>query len=186
VRLFVAVDPGERFRAAATSLLDDWRRRWDLKWARSENLHVTLRFIGEQAADRGPGLVRAVEQGVRGYRSFPVQADGLGVFPDWKRPRVLFLQLHDGGGLSELARSVSARIDAACPDAVAPTGVFRAHLTLARFHRNVDAAAMTELRALDAPRLPGFTVDEVRLMASELRPAGARYAVQGVFPLARG
>ena len=56
MRLFVAVDPGERVRTHLATCLDTWRRMWDLSWVRSQNLHITLRFLGEQPVEVDLGL----------------------------------------------------------------------------------------------------------------------------------
>ena len=184
MRLFAAVDPGERFRVALTPALDAWRRTVDLRWVRPENLHVTLRFLGDWPDDRRGDLDAALRAAVRGLGPFPLEAAGLGTFPRRGDPRVLFLHLDGGGRLADLARCVSEEIDAACPGVGAPAGEFRTHLTLARARGAAQAAAAAALRDGAGVRLPGFRVDEVRLMASELRPDGPRYAVQGVFPLA--
>lgn len=184
MRLFLAVDPGERLRLILTPALDAWRERLDLKWVRPENLHVTLRFLGDWPDDRLEPLKDTVRTTLRGRTSFPVTPGGFGVFPHWRSPRVLFLHLDDGGELADLATAVSGGIDARLPGVGAPAGPFRAHLTLARFRRDGGRIGEEAFRRLDPPPLPSFPADAVRLVESRLRPEGPEYVEREVFPLA--
>jgi 2'-5' RNA ligase len=184
MRLFVAVDPGERLRGTLATALDTWRGRWDLNWVRPENLHVTLRFLGEQPATALPGLEAALARAAAAHAPFTVTSGGLGVFPGWRRPRVLFLQLVQADELKALAASVGAASAACLGEDPAQGRALRAHLTLARIKRPPGAAALAALRDLAPPDPHPVAVDDLRLIESRLTPGGALYDVRRVFPLA--
>lgn len=184
MRLFVAVDPGERLRADLATRLDTWRRLWDLGWAPPENLHLTLRFLGERPTSRLPALEAALDEAAAAHAPFDLASGGLGVFPDWRRPRVLFLQIVDAGSLAALADTVGAVIAAHVPDEPDDDRPFRAHLTLARIKRLLDRPDREALRALAAPPVHAWTVRGLSLVESRLTPRGAVYAARRVFPLA--
>jgi RNA 2',3'-cyclic 3'-phosphodiesterase len=184
VRLFVAVDPGERLRADLATRLDTWRRIWDLNWVRPQHLHITLRFLGEQPADVLPGLDEALADAADRITPFRLGTGELGVFPNWQRPRVFFLQLVDDGALEALAAAVNETIDARIPGGRDDNRRFRAHLTLARIKHPLDRPDREAIRAVAAPPFQSLDVRDFRLIESRLTPQGPIYAERRVFPLA--
>ncbi len=184
MRLFVAVDPGERLRADLATRLDTWRRMWDLNWVRPQNIHITLRFLGEQPADVLPVLDEALNDAADRITPFTLGTGDLGVFPNWNRPRVLFLQLVGDGALEALAAAVNEAIDARLPDGRDDNRRFRAHLTLARIKRPLDRLDREAIRAVAAPLCQPLDVRDFRLIESRLTPQGPIYAERRVFPLA--
>jgi len=103
VRLFVAVDPGERFRRELSTRLDPWRARLRVAWVAEPNLHVTLRFLGELSEAAVPRLAAALRQAASGHAPLRLQPGRVGAFPSLRAPRVLFLQMESGGALERLA-----------------------------------------------------------------------------------
>jgi RNA 2',3'-cyclic 3'-phosphodiesterase len=184
VRLFVAVDPGERFRAEVSPRLDAWRARWDLGWVKPEQLHVTLRFLGAWPPERLDDLQTALAEAAGERPAFAMRAGGLDAFPGWRRPRVLFLQMESDGALAALAAGVDGAVARRCPGLGAAAGEFRAHLTLARFRREPSPGVLADLRREPAPRAAGIAVAGIGLVQSTLAPGGARHATLAVFPLA--
>lgn len=176
MRLFIAVDPGERFRAELSTRLDAWRARLPFAWVRAGNLHVTLRFLGELPEELLPVLEMALRGAVAGHAPVVLQPGGVGAFPDLRAPRVLFLQMaSSGGALERLAASVRTAVDPLLPPGACDDKPLRAHLTLARVKRPLTPAQARELAALDAGAWDPLTVGEVRLMRSVPGRAGPVY-----------
>ncbi|MBK6899225.1 MAG: RNA 2',3'-cyclic phosphodiesterase [bacterium] len=121
MRLFVAVDPGERFRAEVSPCLDAWRARWDFGWVRTEQLHVTLRFLGEWPPARLDDLQAALAAAAGETPPLRMSAGGLDAFPGWRRPRVLVLQMESGGALEALAARIDGAVARRCPGLGAQT-----------------------------------------------------------------
>ena len=188
MRLFLAVNlpptvrdaifrDAEPLRAAAAAV----------KWVAAPSLHVTLKFLGEQAETLVPSFQRAMSDAVSTHETFDVETTEFGAFPNFHRPRVVWLGMT---GESRL-RAIAGAIDSA----LAPLGIspearpFRAHLTLGRVRaeiRPVEAKALGNAAALRPPRR-AFHVRTVDLMQSELGPGGSRYSVLAAVPLhARG
>jgi 2'-5' RNA ligase len=184
MRLFVAVNPPARLRQDLDTRLDTIRRRVRIAWTHPEAWHLTLAFLGEWPESRLPALGAALRTAVAAHRSFVVEPGRVGAFPGLQRPRVLFLHLDGGDPLRDLARDVAAAVDAAWPDGPQDRKPFRPHLTLARIKRPLAGAEATLLRALDLGSWDSFAVDTVHLVASELRPQGARYTVLETLDLA--
>jgi 2'-5' RNA ligase len=102
-----------------------------LRWAVTENLHLTIRFLGATAPDRVADVAAAAEAAAAAMTRFEIRLAGAGAFPSDARPRVVWLGLAAGG-------EPLAALAAALGDELAGRGwarderPFRAHLTLAR------------------------------------------------------
>jgi len=175
MRCFIAVDVEE------PRLLDaiaEAQRRLqssgaDLKLVERENLHITLRFLGEIP----PSLAEAVGELIRemSFKPFRVCFRGVGAFPNIHRPRVIWIGVSDGAeelkGLYAQVERVLLGLGLRGEDRP-----FTPHLTIARVRsgRNRDRLAMTLESLIDAEF--GFlTVSHVRLKRSTLTPRGPIY-----------
>lgn len=188
MRLFVGLWPSreavEVLRGAQAAL----RRpelRSALRFPRPEQLHLTLRFLGEVADARVPDLEAALHAAVAWQPTFELALAGAGCFPGPARPRVVWVGLR--GGVDELG-AVQARVADACtPFAAAPEDHgFSPHLTIARVRevgRRERAALAEVLEELRIPAPAAWLADHVRLVRSELRPDGPVYTTVASMPL---
>lgn len=165
-RLFVAIDPPESLRAELSRL------GRDLAGSRAtppEQLHLTLRFIGEVDEATGEQLSEAL--GTVQAAGFDLTPRGVGFFPNARRPRIAWA----GFERSELLEALQAAVETAIRRCgLAPeTEAFRPHVTLARIRRPDPRAARAWLAAHHEFDAPAFAVEEVSLYSSELRPTGA-------------
>jgi 2'-5' RNA ligase len=172
LRAFLAVELGDGARraaaAAAERLAREVRGR-DVRWARPESYHLTLRFLGEIPAEPLAPLVAAVAAELADLAPFEVQLGGLELFPSPRRPRVIAARLEPAAPLAELARRVeAAAVRAGFPAEERP---FRAHLTLGRLRDRAHPAL--EPAAADLLAADPFRVAEVVLFRSDLQPDGA-------------
>jgi RNA 2',3'-cyclic 3'-phosphodiesterase len=148
---------------------------------RPENIHLSLKFLGEVEETREPELRTALQRAA-GQRSEPrpltLQITGFGVFPDYHRPQVLWAGVTPDPALELLQHGVEQTF--------APLGfptearAFRPHVTLARAARNAKPREFAGLEEL----LAGIefdetvTVGELDLMESTLKPDGPVYQVK--------
>ena len=145
------------------------------KWVRSENIHLTLKFLGDISSKNlkkaGDAIIDAASENV----SISLSAKGIGVFPGVKRPRVIWTGITgQTKELGDLQKTLDGKLEAVgFPKEKRP---FRGHLTIARIKGKVDARrlidAMKELGKFESKI---FIADEVVLFKSELRPSGAVY-----------
>jgi len=184
MRAFVAIDLTEEIRAALAReqarLKSACGHNRDIRWTRSEGLHLTLKFLGEIDKERAPSVVAAL-QGLSGFDPFEVEVKGFGFFPDARRPRVFWVGLQAPGALDELAE----RVETALERLGFPRGhrPFKPHLTLARFDRPKSPAALTAaVGSSAAPSFGSFEVGEFFLFESRLRPGGPEYFKLARFP----
>ncbi|RME96074.1 MAG: RNA 2',3'-cyclic phosphodiesterase [Verrucomicrobia bacterium] len=164
-------------------------------WTRPEQMHLTLVFLGEVAASRTPALRQALDRASRVWEPFELEVTGLGVFPQPRAPRVLWVGLQ--GGLEPLRRlqeSVAAACMAFLEPAVAKRVLgggqeFNPHLTLGRVRERLPGSTELVARAFKRWRFDevlNWPVAEVHLLRSYLRPGGAVYESLATWPLNAG
>jgi RNA 2',3'-cyclic 3'-phosphodiesterase len=177
MRAFVAVFPPPEVRrealAWATRLTSDDR----VRWTRPENVHLTLKFLGDVRAESLDGIRVALGEVCAEHAPFDAVLAELGAFPSARRAKILWVGVGAG---SERLRSLAADVD----DALASLGFEREkrpyvpHLTLGRVRGrtlNFDLPPGVEGT--------GFRVRRVELTESTLAPKGATYRTVGDFAL---
>lgn len=154
-----------------------------LAWVSAPRLHLTLKFLGEIE----PGAVEAIrtasEHAVRGARAHEVTLGGVGAFPNLRRPRVVWMGMHDTAPLISVATSLDHAV--AALGVPAETRPFRPHVTLARVKvplSTPEGTVLTQRAAEIRVRLRA-PVHEVALVQSSLGTGGPRYDVLATFPL---
>jgi 2'-5' RNA ligase len=128
LRLFVAIDLPEELRMGVSALRQDI---CGMRWTRSEQLHVTLRFLGPTPEAKLEEICESLSQVRAPY--FDLNVKGLGIFPpvqSRKPPRVLWLGLQPERPLCELRAELDRVLG---PDAEMVKQGYSPHLTLARF-----------------------------------------------------
>jgi RNA 2',3'-cyclic 3'-phosphodiesterase len=176
LRAFVAVEIPEEVRAALDAAQARLRQHLvRARWVRSGSMHLTLKFLGDIPAGQVAGAADALQVAVRGHAALRLSAAGIGAFPGIRRPRVLWAGLSgETEPLADLQRSVEEELAAlGFPREERP---FRAHLTIGRFSEPVAPGPLAEaLKDFATASFGEFTVQELVLFRSELKPSGAVY-----------
>jgi len=174
VRLFVALQISDEIRSAVSELIRELRPLDDSwKWTRTENLHVTLKFLGEVAQDRVPSLVEILRNVPAGF-PIPMKFQSLGFFPNGRRPRVLWVGMAAPQALPKLAKAID--------ESLAKSGVaheqreFSLHLTLARGKDGKLSSKLREAIAKQNSTVFGeMNATSFCLVESKLKSIGAEY-----------
>ncbi len=181
VRAFIAVALPQEARRCVQQCQEVLRRAGvRLRWVRSENVHLTLRFIGEVPETSVSAVADAMDRAVHGHCPFRLQVSGYGVFPAPRRPKVVWLGV--GGALDRLEalHGDIARELAQC-GVVPELRAFQGHLTIGRVAGPLDWRWIQGAFEGAGPIASSpFAVREVLLLQSVLTPRGAVYT-----PLAR-
>jgi 2'-5' RNA ligase len=178
VRSFVAVNIPSALREEIGGFFADLRTRVrGVRWVAPDNLHLTLKFLGEVERTRLPEVEEALEASRAGRGPFPVTLTGTGVFPPRGRPRVVWLDVTEGG--PELTALQGGVERALAPLGFPPEGrPFTPHLTVGRVKDPRHASALlTALEDVKERLWGGFTASTLDLVRSELFPTGARYSI---------
>src|SRR5262249_16796311 len=152
------------------------------RWARPENLHVTLKFIGETPQHKLDAIGEALAS-VRSTAAVGIQFRGLGFFPNQRRAKVLWA----GGEASANLTALAADVDRAVASLgfERDTRAFTPHLTLARFSFPGTPPALAKLAASKVTHPFGMLrTGEFLLIQSKLKPSGAEYTTLRSFPFA--
>ena len=174
MRTFVAIDLPSEVRRNIAHLIDLLRPAGDqVRWARPENLHVTLKFIGELPTESIPEATHRLSS-IRTPEPLSLQVHGVGYFPNERAPRIIWLGLKSGPELSVLASQVE--------EAVLPLGVakdkrpFAPHLTVGRLKTPGRIPAVQEiLRRRDPLDFGSFAAKDFYLYESQLATGGSVY-----------
>lgn len=178
-RLFVAVELTASLRARVRDHIDRLRHTVPdarASWAREENLHLTLKFLGDTPVSKVPALSTAIERATAKVSSFDTNVGGCGAFPLSGQPRVLWIGIGDPAG--SLAR-LSSALEDECDQAgfSREERPFHPHLTVARLRHPHGARRLAELHNEMGFDPVLLSVRDVCLIRSELRSEGSRYTV---------
>jgi 2'-5' RNA ligase len=190
LRTFIAIELDEPLRIALRSVQEKLKRQappGSVKWAGSDGIHLTLKFLGDTPQGRVPEIETALHVACAGLGPFEFNVEGRGCFPDFHRPRVIWVAVSEKSG-------TLTRLQTAVERTVAPLGwpteerAFSPHLTLGRVAKGADSrtvAAVGQAVEKSVVELIGLQpVTAVSLMQSELRPGGAVYSRLLHIPLA--
>ncbi len=176
MRLFVAIDlpAGIRDRLALIACGLPGAR-----WVQSEQMHLTLRFIGEVDGNRFQAIREALAQ-VRGS-PFAIQLEGVGYFPPRKKPRVVWVGIRPNQDLVRLRNRIEISLVRV---GLAPEHrKFSPHITLARLNQTPASRVGRYLERHGLFRCPRFHVQRFRLYSSVLGHNGATHCVEQEYPL---
>ena len=156
-----------------------------VRWTRREQLHVTLKFLGNVDAERGDELTGTIWRACARFGPLQLTARGLGMFPNLRRPRVIWVRVADRderlGTLHQLVDSASAPFTTERPE---PS--FTGHATLGRCTslNRKETLTLARLAAEMEHRVFGeWRADAVEIVRSELGRGGSHHAVVAAVPL---
>ena len=177
IRTFVAIRlPGE-IEESLGKLEEEMQPLWPergVRWVQAENIHLTLRFLGDMEEGKVGEIGEGLDEVADGYEVFSLALANSGCFPNERRPRVIWTGVEDGGGkLGELQRDVEALVQKLGWEAEGRD--YRPHLTLGRVRQGVRPPKESWLK--DPPGLE-FRVGAIELIESVLQLGGAEYRTQ--------
>lgn len=183
MRLFFAFFPPPPVQEALGDLqakLQESAGAKGIRWTRKEQLHYTLRFLGELPADSVPRVVEAGKSMGAVASPFSVVFGKLEFLPNPQRPHTLVLGAQEGQAqMALLAHTLEKALLSLRLGIEPEKKPFRAHLTLARV--KTAEGALNAQRLLQASwqeqidALPHFMVESCTLVCSELRAEGPTY-----------
>ncbi len=181
LRTFIAVELDEPLRQALGRVQGKFKRQMaprDVRWVEIENLHLTLKFLGDTPRSRLPEIQAALQAACAGHTPFEISFEGRGCFPNLRRPRVIWVAVRDQGqALARLQADVEKHV-AALGWPTEERG-FSPHLTLGRVARGVDRDAEEAIGQIVektvVEQIGVQRVTAVSLMQSDLRPSGPIY-----------
>jgi 2'-5' RNA ligase len=179
MRLFIAVNIPDEIKEKISAFQQELRKLdCDIKWVNVENLHLTLKFIGEASPEKVDDIESSMKESVSDLKPFRVDFYGAGVFPDIHRPRVVWVGITEGAdSLKGIASKLETLLEA--------VGIkkeereFSAHATVGRVRSSRNTIALVkkliEFEKAGPSGFGSFVVDKICLMQSILHPQGPEY-----------
>lgn len=179
LRAFIAIDIPEEIKKEIGSQTARLSRELgrSVRWGAAENIHLTLKFLGEISSANIDFLTQALKTEASQHAPFEITVGNLGAFPNSRRARVIWIGLQAPADLGRLQHN----IDAAAARLGYPVEdkPFSAHLTIGRVREQISSSEAQSLRsALENTRigtLGTFAARFVHLFRSDLQPGGPLY-----------
>lgn len=178
MRLFIAIELPEEIRNLLANLQSQLKTSGaDVKWVEPQNIHLTLKFLGEVDDHKLNEVIRIIEYITENINPFYIHLYSLGAFPKMNFPRVIWVGIDKGDvQAKEIAKSLEEKMaKIGIPRENRP---FSSHITIGRvrsaFNRDKLAKNLDNL-AYNFAEIPEFLVTKITLFKSTLTPKGPIY-----------
>lgn len=175
MRTFIAIELDEEIKKALTKIQSEFKNiDLDIKWVKPQNIHLTIKFLGEVKESKIPEINQALKETCNYIKPFVIETENLGVFPNIKFPRVIWAGLkEENEELKKLVNLLEEKL-VKLKFSKEKRG-FSAHLTLGRFRSQKNKEDFIEkLNQIKVANLRQ-EVKSVKLFKSTLTPQGPIY-----------
>ncbi|MDZ7302813.1 MAG: RNA 2',3'-cyclic phosphodiesterase [candidate division KSB1 bacterium] len=174
LRTFIALDMPTEIKTALAKYTQPLRAmRGRVSWVKTENLHLTLKFLGDTPAARVDEIAAALQEIAAMAAPFSTVVSGSGVFPNDEHPRVLWVGVNETtGALQKLVKAIDERMQQF--GFAREKRAFTAHLTIGRAKDTRIPEIVRALKERPFAAMPA-QFNEVIFMKSELHPLGSIY-----------
>jgi 2'-5' RNA ligase len=190
LRAFIAIELPKQLQDALEKQTTRLRQSLGddlVRWIPTQNMHLTLKFLGNIAASHVEFLKQLVTQTADSHSQFDLQISGIGSFPNSKRARILWAGIYAPAELPSLQKNLEAGTTRLGYEK--EERPFSPHLTLGRVRQNIDQTGLQKIRTiLDTIQLGNIgsaRVDSIHLYKSELQTSGSVYTKLFSAPLKR-
>ncbi len=185
MRCFIAINLNEELKMEIDRLTAHMKKGIrDVRWVPAENLHITLKFLGAVPDESVEEIREVLSQVSAHYSPFDVELRGMGLFPDRKRPRVVWIDILNSEKLIRLQEEVELFTERL--GFKREERQFSPHLTIGRVRTPRTGGSLVDaVEELKNTYFGNIRVDMISLMKSDLKPTGAQYSVIAEFPFRR-
>ncbi len=182
MRLFVGIPLDQNIKDALRPIIRQIHAmRGDFSFVPVENLHITVKFLGNVTEPVLPSLISHLEEAVHHFPPFEVLVQGVGAFPHPERISVLWVAVHSPE-MIPLLNVVHASLDHIHSEKREDAP----HITLVRVKSGRKQGKLQHLlQTIEAKRFGKMTVNRLVLYESILRPEGPFYRLVQEFPLGK-
>jgi 2'-5' RNA ligase len=149
-----------------------------VKWVNVSAMHVTVKFLGETPTEKIPLIQKSMDHVASRYSPIQITIEDLGCYPNKKKPRVIWVGIHEVSGVFKLLHS-QLEEEMEKLDFPKEKRRFDPHLTLGRVRRHIKGLDLKDLAdqiiRIPDPKIGRQLVDNLSLIKSELKPSGAVY-----------
>lgn len=177
VRTFLALNLPENIIASISRIQKDLMAyNLNIKEVKPENIHLTLKFLGNTRISDMERIHHAIKDVASDFSPFLLAAKGVGVFPDLRRPRVIWVGISEEiDRLVLLQKQLDKKLNEIGFNKEKQT--FKGHLTIGRIKGNINRKIFDEiLNKHEQFCTKTFFADRIYLLQSVLKPAGPIYS----------
>jgi 2'-5' RNA ligase len=178
MRTFIAIPLAQEIRDYLACIQLQLKKcQADVKWVQPENIHLTLKFLGERDEKKIDKIKEALDETARDKTCFSLRLCNLGAFPKIDFPRVIWVGIDKGEEeIKKIAYELEEKIaKAGIPKEDKP---FSSHITIARLKTSLNREKLAgELKRLERVEGKEFRVEKITLYKSTLTPKGPIYEV---------
>ncbi len=178
IRTFVALDINEETKRKIGDYIEELKAlALDVKWVKIENIHLTLKFLGNIYPSEHDKLYRALKMAVENVNEFRLILRGTGFFPDKRNPRVFWIGVEgETEVLKELVKNIEEKLFRMGFER--EDRPFSPHITIGRFKSKRNAENLGKVLADSSEMCFGeFNVSSLKVYRSDLSPTGAEYSL---------
>jgi len=180
IRCFIAIHlPNEVRNRISDYIIKLKATSNDVRWVQTENIHLTLKFLGEIDSSRVDQVKQSLNPISNKFSPFKLNVSGSGCFPGKKRPRVFWLGMEQGAEnpLFSIHQWIEDKLEQLNFDKEKRR--FSPHLTIGRVRARQQADYSDLFSCMEQnPFVPiEMFVQEIYFMRSFLKPSGAAYQV---------
>ena len=171
MRAFVAIKIPDSIKERIAKIEKELEGIQGVKWVKPDNIHLTLKFLGEVRESQIGELNLAIKSCIRGIKPFRISFSEIGGFPNLRHPKVIWVGVKEGMDiLIELINRLEQEFSKLGfkPETREPSP----HLTIGRIKKNKIVDAELKLRIFETS---SFIADKVYLIKSTLTPDGPIY-----------
>jgi 2'-5' RNA ligase len=176
MRTFIAIELSEEIKDTLAQAQSHLKySSADVKWVEKDNIHLTLKFLGEIDENKLANVKAALDEIAKDTKSFEISLKDIGAFPDIDHPRVIWAGLDKGAKEStELAVKIDEALSKLGFDK--ETRPFAAHLTIGRVRSSKNKEALREkVTGYRSPVIGPQKISSLTLFQSTLAPKGSIY-----------
>ena len=182
MRTFVAIEIPEPLKLNLDRSVEEIRsglRDGLIRWIRLESMHLTLKFLGEIEQEQVHTAQEVLDRVAEKFSSFSLEIAGFGCFPNFSRPRVVWVGFKpEGGDLPRLQSELASRLEIIGFEP--EQRGYHPHLTLGRVRKGLSGSDIKQLsgwaQEAQIGTVGSFEVDAISLIRSVLQPDGAVYS----------
>jgi len=181
MRAFIAIELPDKIKNSLKSLQEQLKKaEADVKWVTPENIHLTLKFLGEVDDEKLKRISMAIEEAACENNSYKIGIHSLGAFPKMDYLRVLWVGAEEGDAETrKIAQNLEEKITKiGIPKEARP---FSSHITIGRIRSTLNRERLVrELKTLQenfGKENLEFCASEITLFKSTLTPKGPLYEV---------
>jgi 2'-5' RNA ligase len=188
IRAFIAIDLSSETQLKLEQVsahLRESLKDIPIRWVQVENIHLTLKFLGDVSLSNLEVLQKMLNSEVAGHVPFEISVGELGAFPNPRQPRVIWIGVEGPSELKAVQYGIETQMERL--GYAREERPFSPHLTLGRVSRNISSQDLRRIGELLDVYKVGFLgatqVKTINLYKSDLRPGGAVYTCLFSAPL---